>query len=141
MAPNMTYTLNASDFATDPGASRQQLVKSLQGRSLCIPDLQAFLGHWPQYINPDFERLRQDVDQTLRNLFPEGGRLRKMRLADAALFGASWWPYAPFEQLRMATYLSIWVCKEMIPVSLKPKPQLNSSQLFAWDNGEVCIPE
>jgi hypothetical protein len=32
-----------------------------------------------------------------------------MRAADAALFGASWWPYASFETLKIATYLSIWV--------------------------------
>jgi hypothetical protein len=30
-----------------------------------------------------------------------------MKAADAALFGASWWPYADFETLRIATYLSI----------------------------------
>lgn len=95
-------------------SSRQQLLKSLQGRSLHIPDLQALLDHWPQYVNPEVGRLRQDVDDRLQSLFPEGERLRKMKAADAALFGASWWPYASFEKLRIATYLSIW--------------------LFAWDD-------
>ena len=32
-----------------------------------------------------------------------------MKAADAALFGASWWPYASYDTLRIATYLSIWV--------------------------------
>lgn len=48
--------------------------------------------------------------------FPEGQRLWKMKAADAALFGALWWPYAPFEHLKIATYLSIWVCPLIFPI-------------------------
>ena len=47
-------------------SSRQQLLKSLQGRSLHIPDLQALLDHWPQYVNPEVGRLRKDVDDRLQ---------------------------------------------------------------------------
>lgn len=32
-----------------------------------------------------------------------------MKAADFALFGASWWPYAPLEELKTATCLAIWV--------------------------------
>jgi hypothetical protein len=49
-------------------------------------------------------------------LFPPGKRLQKMKLADAALFGSSWWPYASFEDLCVVTHLSTW--------------------LFAWDDGK-----
>ena len=45
---------------------RQRLVESLHGRNLHIPDLQGLLSHWPQYVNPEIERLRQDVDERLR---------------------------------------------------------------------------
>ena len=47
-------------------SSRQQLLKSLQGHSLHIPDLQALLDHWPQYVNPEVGRLRKDVDNRLK---------------------------------------------------------------------------
>lgn len=47
-------------------SSRQQLLKSLQGRSLHIPDLQALLDDWPQYVNPEVGRLREDVDERLQ---------------------------------------------------------------------------
>ena len=42
-------------------------------------------------------------------LLPQGERLRIAKETDIGLFGASWWPYASFEALRIATYLSIWV--------------------------------
>ena len=104
-------------------------MKSLQGRQVQIPDLQSLFTDWPSYVNPELEHLRQDVDaklqrylhqkpqrlgdpiliQLLQSLFSEDDRLKKMKAADAALFGASWWPYASFETLKFATYLSIWV--------------------------------
>ena len=32
-----------------------------------------------------------------------------MKAVNTALFGASWWPYASFDSLKIATDLSIWV--------------------------------
>ncbi|KAL8963659.1 MAG: hypothetical protein Q9193_000103 [Seirophora villosa] len=110
----MTSAMNQMELMIDIQAPRKQLLKSLKGRVLHIPNLQALMSHWPQYVNPELERLREDVDNTLRNLFPDSTRLRKMSLADPALFAASWWPYASFQRLKIATYLSIW--------------------LFAWDD-------
>ena len=108
--------------------SRQELLDSLRGQELHVPDLEKLFCHWPQCVNADLPMLREDVeaklqacvthpptpdnsrvDCHLQSLFPEGERLRKMRAADTALFGASWWPYASLEPLRIATYLSIWV--------------------------------
>ena len=45
----------------------------------------------------------------LSSLFPPGKRRSKLKVADHALFGAMWWPYATPERLCIATYLSIWV--------------------------------
>ena len=44
---------------------RQKLLNSLQGCNLYIPDLQALLEHWPQYVNPELERLRKDIAERL----------------------------------------------------------------------------
>lgn len=35
--------------------------------------------------------------------------LAKLKLADISFFAAAWWPYANFDRLRVAAYLSIWV--------------------------------
>lgn len=53
-------------MAPDIKTTRQELLESLHGRSLHIPDLQVYLSHWPHYINPELENLREDVDIKLR---------------------------------------------------------------------------
>ncbi|CAG8949918.1 hypothetical protein HYFRA_00004248 [Hymenoscyphus fraxineus] len=98
----------------DSQATRQKLLASLQGATVTIPNLRGLFNNWPQDVNPEVERLDEDVQRKLEELFSQEKRLRKMKAAKAALFGASWWPYADFDTLRVATYLSIW--------------------LFAWDD-------
>ena len=44
---------------------RSQLRESLQGKILLIPDLQSYMQHWPQDVNPHVNRLREDVDRRL----------------------------------------------------------------------------
>ena len=121
----------STELMPESQMTRIPLLKSLKGRRLYIPDIQVLFSHWPQHINPELELLREDIDKKLqkyayhillvltvseltltsKSLFPQGQRLRKMKAADAALFGASWWPYPSIERLRIATYLSIWVCQ------------------------------
>lgn len=36
--------------------------------------------------------------------------LPALKTADFGLFGATWWPEASWERLRIATYLAAWVC-------------------------------
>ena len=57
-----------------------------------------------------------------------------MKAADAASFAASWWPYASFETLRIATYLSIWVCIS-VDFSFIALVCLPEVKLFTWDDG------
>lgn len=58
-----------------------------------------------------------------------------MKAANAALFGASWWPYGSYETLKIATYLSIWVW--LTPSSrMYEAIWLTSNQLFVWDDGK-----
>ena len=45
----------------------------------------------------------------ISNSLFDGKRNAKMKAADAAWFGASWWPYADYQRLRIATFLSMWV--------------------------------
>ena len=50
--------------------SRQQLLHSLRGQSLVIPDLRTLFDHWPQGVNPEVERLREDVESRLEMYNP-----------------------------------------------------------------------
>ncbi|KAL8664204.1 MAG: hypothetical protein Q9202_003282 [Teloschistes flavicans] len=46
--------------------SRDELLASLRGTTLKIPDVQQLLKEWPQYINLELNRLRGDVDEKLQ---------------------------------------------------------------------------
>ncbi|KAL8826846.1 MAG: hypothetical protein Q9170_007244 [Blastenia crenularia] len=92
-----------------PIDSREQLLTSLRGHILKIPDLQGLLKQWPQYVHLEVDHLRGDVDKKLRDIFPEGKRLSRTQAVDIGLFAASWWPFAPYEALKTAAYISIWV--------------------------------
>lgn len=120
-------------MTTDSVLSRQQLLESLQNRTLVVPDLQAVLEEWPQYIHPELDRLRGDLEKRLPEylslfflaysaladngvprLFLEGKRLQKTRAADFSLLIAAWYPYAPYENLKIVLYLYLWVCNRVI---------------------------
>ena len=60
---------------------RQRLLESVRGRSLRIPDLQAFLSNWPQYVNSELDRLREDVDERLQKCVVPSRLHRKRLLA------------------------------------------------------------
>ncbi|KAI1743355.1 hypothetical protein F4680DRAFT_445229 [Xylaria scruposa] len=100
--------------------TRADLISCIKGSRVRIPDLQSLFTHWPQYVHPQVGELEEYVQRTLESIFPgpeEEERLRKMKATEVALFAASWWAYAPFEMLCVATTLSIW--------------------LFVWDDGQM----
>ncbi|KAI0543192.1 terpenoid synthase [Xylaria digitata] len=92
--------------------TRADLIACIRGSRVRIPDLQGLFTHWPQHVHPEVEKLDEHVQRTLESIFPEPQeerRLRKMKATEVALFAASWWAYAPFEMLCVATTLSIWL--------------------------------
>ncbi len=38
--------------------------------------------------------------------------LKSLKAADFGFFGATWWPEADWERLKIATYLATWVCAQ-----------------------------
>ncbi|KAL1877797.1 hypothetical protein Plec18167_004766 [Paecilomyces lecythidis] len=95
------------------GNPRKRLVRSLRGKTFIIPDLESIFHHWPYAVNPEVDRLKKELNQRMEQYF-SGNMLRKMQQADAAVFGASWWPYASYDTLYVAACLGLW--------------------LFAWDD-------
>ena len=45
-------------------SAKEQLLKSLRGRKLEIPDLQDLCRNWPQCVHPEVERLRSAVNKS-----------------------------------------------------------------------------
>ncbi|KAI0169404.1 isoprenoid synthase domain-containing protein [Hypoxylon sp. FL1284] len=105
-------TTATGQLPSNTGSIREQVLASIRGSSVTIPDLECLMSHWPQGIHPEIQRLSHHVEEALESIFasPEdGARLQKMKAAKISLFGASWWAYAPFEALKIATQLSIWL--------------------------------
>ncbi|QSZ31558.1 hypothetical protein DSL72_001125 [Monilinia vaccinii-corymbosi] len=90
-------------------SSRKQLVLSLKGQQVHIPDLSPIFQDWPQGVNAEVHGIRQDIEQRLESLFPDDPRLEKLKAADFSMFGSCWWPKASVERLRIVIYLSIWL--------------------------------
>ncbi|KAI0892300.1 terpenoid synthase [Annulohypoxylon nitens] len=96
---------------------REQLLMSLRGCHVTIPDMQSMISHWPQGVHPDIERLCEHVEKTFASIsssFKDATRFRKLKASNMPFFGASWWPYASYEALETVMLMSIW--------------------LFAWDD-------
>ncbi|KAI1097855.1 isoprenoid synthase domain-containing protein [Jackrogersella minutella] len=110
------YNERVSDSGSERPSSidqvRRQVIESMRGSSVVIPDLQCLVSHWPSATHPEIERLEEDVFRTLESIFPsldEEKRRRKLKASGVAFFGASWWAYASFEALRIGTYLATWL--------------------------------
>ncbi|KAF2228450.1 terpenoid synthase [Viridothelium virens] len=92
----------------------ETLCQRLSGQQVWLPDLEKTFERYPVAENVEVGRLREDVAKRLDFFFPSGKLSERLKAADIGGFGAVWWPYAPYEQLRICTYLMIW--------------------LFAWDD-------
>ena len=49
----------------DLRSPREQILESLQGRTLIVPNLEVLFEHWPQSVHPEEKRLRDDVNRRL----------------------------------------------------------------------------
>ncbi|KAI0186077.1 isoprenoid synthase domain-containing protein [Xylaria flabelliformis] len=99
------------------GCSREELVTSIRGTEVVIPDFQSLLSHWPAKVHEEVGRLSEDVQRRLESIFTSAedkSRIQWLTACNLDLFGASWWPCASFENLVITTALAVW--------------------LFAWDD-------
>ena len=64
-------------MAIDSVLSRQQLLENLRNDTLVIPDLHVALEKWPQYVHPELDRLREDLEERLpKCVYPDFPLLR-----------------------------------------------------------------
>ncbi|KAI1650312.1 uncharacterized protein F4817DRAFT_328998 [Daldinia loculata] len=48
-----------------PDGPREQLLSSIRGSQVIIPDMQTMISHWPQRSHPDVERIDKYVQETI----------------------------------------------------------------------------
>ncbi|KAF2008972.1 terpenoid synthase [Aaosphaeria arxii CBS 175.79] len=98
---------NAHDTRSE--AIRDTLLLSLKGQMIRIPNLKPLFRHWPTQTSPHVDRLRGDVKDWLNDILPPSKILKALQASDFGLFGATWWPFADFEQLKIVTFFAIWL--------------------------------
>ncbi|KAK0640015.1 Germacrene A synthase [Lasiodiplodia hormozganensis] len=92
-----------------PLDSRQQLLLSLQGQEMYLPDLWPYFAHWPTAVNPGVDRLRKDESDWLDANIPSPRLRAAFKKADFSLLGAASSPWASYERLRIASLLIVWI--------------------------------
>ncbi|MCJ1417265.1 hypothetical protein MMC32_003607 [Xylographa parallela] len=95
--------------------SRIEVLNQLRDQTLRITGLRSAFGGWPFATNAAVKQVRDDVESWLNrvlihsSLHSQHPKLRKLKAGDYGLFGATWFPLASLEKLRIATYLCIWL--------------------------------
>ncbi|MCJ1280709.1 hypothetical protein MMC26_000026 [Xylographa opegraphella] len=89
--------------------SRVGVLDELRDQTLRITGLRSAFGSWPFATNAAVERIRDDVESWLDSLHSLHPKLRKLKAGDYGLFGATWFPFASLERLRIVTFLCIWL--------------------------------
>ena len=59
-------------------------------------------------------------------------RLEALKAADFAHFGATWWPHASYDRLKVVTFLAVWVS---FPVHLIKMGVMVTSRLLSCSLG------
>jgi len=55
----------SSTATQSPSPTREELIKSLRGQKIHIPDLEALMRHWPQEISPHIDVAEKVVNEKL----------------------------------------------------------------------------
>ncbi|KAI1505048.1 isoprenoid synthase domain-containing protein [Biscogniauxia marginata] len=98
--------------ASSTASTREQLLARLKGSKVKIPNLKPLFSHWPQAVHLEIEKLDEYVQKTLESLFSSPGdekQLQRMKKTNVAEFGASWWPFALLEALKIDTHFATWL--------------------------------
>lgn len=85
------------------------VLSSLRGQSFRLPDLNVIFRDYPLEVNLNLERLRTDVNAWLDNSKFRISKIESLKAADIGYFGASWWPRAPYDRLRIMAFVSLWI--------------------------------
>ncbi|CZR62301.1 uncharacterized protein PAC_12198 [Phialocephala subalpina] len=87
---------------------RKQLLNSIRGQTVLMPDMRPTYENYTQ-LNPNYHAMIPVVDRLLESLVSNEKKLAKLKNADFALFGSTWPPKAGFNELRIVTFLAIWL--------------------------------
>ncbi|KAI4182232.1 MAG: hypothetical protein L6R41_006112 [Letrouitia leprolyta] len=115
-----------------PQNDSETILAELRGQSIVLPDLNAIFLGWPKDVNPGLDRLRVDVDEWLTRTLSHNSKIKTLRAADFAYFGATWWPQAYYDRLKACTLLAAWL--------FAWDDEIDEDDGSLWDDAELSEP-
>ncbi|MCJ1401215.1 hypothetical protein MMC11_004427 [Xylographa trunciseda] len=86
-----------------------ELLASLKGKHVRIPDLGPIFSSWPKGVNKHYQVLKEAANDFLESFHMKEKKLKKQIEIDYALSGSMWWQQADFNELRALTFFVIWL--------------------------------
>ncbi|MCJ1406095.1 hypothetical protein MMC19_000160 [Ptychographa xylographoides] len=86
-----------------------ELLASLKGRCMRVPDLGPIFSLWPKNINKHYGVLKAAANDYLRSFNMTEKKLKKQIEIDYALAGSMMWQQANYNGLRTVTFFVIWL--------------------------------
>ncbi|KAL2061942.1 hypothetical protein VTL71DRAFT_7320 [Oculimacula yallundae] len=88
---------------------RKLLLDAIRETTVTIPDLRPIFEKYTGAVNPNYAAMIPVANRRLESLVLNEKRLTKLKAADFALFASNWWPTADLDELRIVTFLAIWL--------------------------------
>lgn len=114
-------------------SSKTKLLDSMRGQTIKIPNLRRVFNGYPAGINPHYKKMIPMVNRKLESSLSDGKRIAEIKMADFALFAASNWPRAAWDEYLTLTYLGIllFVWDDEIDIPVRPlASDFQASQSF-----------
>jgi hypothetical protein len=89
--------------------TRDEVLPSLHGQAVRIPDLQSLYTGWPSVVNPKQDAVNSVVHSVLETHSMTKAVEMKLKKANLSLLIASWYPFSSAETLKEITYFVCWM--------------------------------
>ncbi|MCJ1393422.1 hypothetical protein MMC18_006296 [Xylographa bjoerkii] len=86
-----------------------ELLASLNGKHVRIPDLGPIFSSWPNGVNKHYKALKEATKDFLESFDMKEKKLKKQIEIDYALSGSMWWQQGDFNELRAIIFFVIWL--------------------------------
>ncbi|RDW58620.1 hypothetical protein BP6252_13096 [Coleophoma cylindrospora] len=87
----------------------QQILSTIRGKTVEIPDIRFVLSKWPRRVNLNYSSVIATADQTIESVFQDDKKIQNLKSANLALFASMSFPDAAIDELEILTLWVIWI--------------------------------
>ncbi|RDW56498.1 hypothetical protein BP5796_13139 [Coleophoma crateriformis] len=87
----------------------QQVLSTIRGKTVEIPDFRFLLDKWPRKVNLNYSSVIATADQAIESIFQDDKKVKSLKSANLALFASMAFPHAAIDKLEILTLWGIWI--------------------------------